>query len=308
MGTLLKRSDRPGLWRFALIYPLFLTTAVALIYTWDQSWAWWVPLLLLFGTWVCSLFACEHEAVHNTAFKTPTYNRITAFLAGLSYGYAPTMFRNFHFTHHLYTHQPGLDPEISIGRHPMPSVVEALPSYLAWLSGLPFFVFRFFMLVAGALGMPELLRQQVFPFFEPNDRWKLWVESVLILAVHGVLLYWAMYVDARFWGWFAGQLVGSALLASYTAAEHNGLDHEGTILDRTRSLRANPAVRWLMWNMNYHAEHHAYPAVPFYALPQLHQHLKNELAHQDLNHAAFHAQVFRDTTIGKLKRSGSDAQ
>jgi fatty acid desaturase len=29
-------------------------------------------------------------------------------------------------------------------------------------------------------------------------------------------------------------------------------------------------VRYLAWNMPFHAEHHSFPAVPFHALPRLH--------------------------------------
>lgn len=308
MGALLRRSDRPGLLRFLLIYPLFIGTGILLVHYWLESWWWRIPLLLVFGGLVCSLFATEHETIHQTAFKTPWLNRVVAFLAGFGYGYAPTLFRHFHFTHHLHTHQPGLDPEISLGNRPIPSVISNLPSYLVWLSGIPFLLFRLFMLIAGALGMPEFLRRAMFPFFAPKDRFKLWVESSIIVAIYGVLLYLAIAVDPRFWGWWVGQLVGSALTASYTAAEHNGLEHEGTILDRTRSLRANPVVRWFMWNMNYHAEHHAYPAVPFYALPQLHGHLAEDLVHDDLNHAAFHKQVLWDTTLGKRAKASSEQQ
>jgi fatty acid desaturase len=28
-------------------------------------------------------------------------------------------------------------------------------------------------------------------------------------------------------------------------------------------------MKWFTWNMPYHVEHHAYPSVPFHALPKL---------------------------------------
>jgi fatty acid desaturase len=37
------------------------------------------------------------------------------------------------------------------------------------------------------------------------------------------------------------------------------------------------AVRWLAWNMPYHAEHHAMPSVPFHRLPELHALTRSEL-------------------------------
>jgi fatty acid desaturase len=43
--------------------------------------------------------------------------------------------------------------------------------------------------------------------------------------------------------------------------------------------------------MPYHAEHHAYPAVPFHALPALHTELREELRNRDLGYSAFHLKV-----------------
>ncbi len=42
------------------------------------------------------------------------------------------------------------------------------------------------------------------------------------------------------------------------------------MLRSSRSTRSNRLVRRLAWNMPYHAEHHAYPALPFHALPAAH--------------------------------------
>jgi fatty acid desaturase len=35
----------------------------------------------------------------------------------------------------------------------------------------------------------------------------------------------------------------------------------------TRRTYTNGAVRFLIWQMSYHVEHHAFPSVPFHALP-----------------------------------------
>ena len=60
---------------------------------------------------------------------------------------------------------------------------------------------------------------------------------------------------------------------------------------RTRSMRAGALLKYLMWNMPYHAEHHAYPAVPFHALPALHAELLDELNEKDQGYPGFHLQV-----------------
>ena len=41
-------------------------------------------------------------------------------------------------------------------------------------------------------------------------------------------------------------------------------------LTNTRTTLTNAAVRLLMWNMPFHAEHHLYPSIPFHRLADAH--------------------------------------
>lgn len=45
----------------------------------------------------------------------------------------------------------------------------------------------------------------------------------------------------------------------------------------SRSVEANPVVRFLLLNENFHLEHHLFPGVPSYNLPKLHQLIRNKL-------------------------------
>jgi fatty acid desaturase len=117
--------------------------------------------------------------------------------------------------------------------------------------------------------------------------------------VHLGILGGAIYVYAGFWGLYIGLFVGHGFLASYTVAEYNGLPHEGSIVEKTRSIVAPFFVKFLMWNMPFHAEHHSYPAVPFHALPLLHEEMKAELKHKDQNHPKFHWTVLKKITVGR---------
>lgn len=291
LAELMKRSDGPALIRFVALYALFLGACAWAVRSWGGA-PWQVVLSQLgLGVLCCGMFAALHETAHNTAFKTPALNKVCALLAGIAHVYASVMFRELHFTHHRHTHVPGKDPEISLGSKPAPSVVRTLPMYLGWLTGLPLLMFKLGMLVSGALGLPEPLRAQLYPFARPRVRVALALESLLILGVYAAIALVAVYVHSGFWALLTGQLVGHALLASYTAAEHNGLPYGAPILECTRSMRTNPLVRLLMWNMPYHAEHHAYPAVPFHALPRLHGELGDELRNKDLSYPGFHLRV-----------------
>ena len=42
------------------------------------------------------------------------------------------------------------------------------------------------------------------------------------------------------------------------------------MLENTRTTFTTRLMRFLAWNMPYHAEHHAYPIVPFHKLPAFH--------------------------------------
>ena len=52
-------------------------------------------------------------------------------------------------------------------------------------------------------------------------------------------------------------------------AEHTGCPFEGSVLERSRTLRTNGVLRYFLWNMNYHSEHHGWPGVPWYRLQEV---------------------------------------
>ncbi|MFM7106031.1 MAG: fatty acid desaturase, partial [Flavobacteriales bacterium] len=265
---------------------LFCVSCYYVVIAWQIN-GWHIILSqFIFGVLCASIFACNHETVHRTAFKSVFLNRIAAAICGFECLYASTAFKELHFTHHRHTHEPGMDPEISFGRRPVPSVLRTLPTYLAWCTGLPFLMFKVFMILCGCFGMPEPIRQFAFPFIRRQVRMKLFLESILIALTYSTIIYLALFVNQGFWGLIVAQVTGHLMLSAYLAAEHNGLPYEETnILRKTRSMNCSKFMKTLMWNMTYHAEHHAYPAIPFHALPQLHELLKEEITNKDLSYA-----------------------
>ena len=55
--------------------------------------------------------------------------------------------------------------------------------------------------------------------------------------------------------------------------EHGAVPDTADALRAARTTLAPWWVRWLVYphNMNYHVEHHLYPAIPHYRLPQAHR-------------------------------------
>jgi fatty acid desaturase len=286
---LIKKNDK-ALLKFIVMYSYILLTGAALVLSWGYS-IWLIILAhIAFAPGFCSSFACEHETVHKTAFKSKFLNNLAARLCGIVQLYAPTMFQELHYTHHRYTHIPGKDPEISFGGKAIAPVISSLPMYFGWISGLPLFLMKFVMFIGGILGMPEFYRKAAFPFFRPRMRFAMFLDAMLLLAVHGTIICLAIFLSPGFWFIYSGIFFGHLTLSAYLAPEHNGLPHEGNIMAKTRSMQTNNLLRSLMWNMPYHAEHHAYPAVPFHALPALRKELESEIQNFE-NYPAFHFKV-----------------
>jgi fatty acid desaturase len=79
--------------------------------------------------------------------------------------------------------------------------------------------------------------------------------------------------------------------SAYLLAEHTGCPTTRDCLTNTRTTLTLSPVRLFAWNMPYHAEHHAYPAVPFHALPRLHERVRDRLANVEPGYLAATATV-----------------
>lgn len=276
LRTLGVKRDGPGLVRLGLLLPLTLISGVALV---QATGAWELALLLLVHGFVLFLwFPVLHETCHRTAFASPALNLTAAWLAALPQLTSPAQMRVFHFAHHRHTHDPALDPELG--------GVEALAAWprgamaLAWLTGLLLVAGRVSWLVFGAVGLwPGALWERVMPFVPAPARPALSRDNRLLLL--GVLgLGVAAWVHPPLVRLLAALLLGHAVLATYVVVEHRGLPTTGPVLARTRSFGGGPVVDFLMWNMPFHAEHHAWPGVPFHALPALRAQVADRLPHR----------------------------
>jgi fatty acid desaturase len=76
-------------------------------------------------------------------------------------------------------------------------------------------------------------------------------------------------------------------------AEHTGCAVTRDCLENTRTTLTLTLVRLFAWNMPYHAEHHAYPAVPFHALPRLHERVRGRIENLEPGYLAATAKVNR---------------
>ena len=95
----------------------------------------------------------------------------------------------------------------------------------------------------------------------------------------------AALVFQAHWVWWhlvLPRLVGGPLMILVTLIQH--AESDANVYDlrlSTRSVRTNALGEFLYMNMNYHIEHHAHSAVPFYALKELNRELRDRLPQPD---------------------------
>jgi fatty acid desaturase len=277
LRALQQRQDASSLTHLALHLGAFLLGIVLVIVTADRPVVAFFCTVLLAAIWA-TLFAPFHECTHQTAFQSRQLNMLGTWLTGIPFGMAPAFYRAFHFQHHRYTHDPERDPEIGGG--PQLDVWPTTPT--AWLS----LISGLWLCKLKAVTLFQVSRlsttqgEPIAPWISAEQRPQV-IKETRIVAAAWLGLVIATLVGIRGAGWLLLALILSHLFqAVWLSTEHTGLPHAGTILGRTRTMQVAPFVRWWLWNMNYHAEHHAWPAVPWDKLPMLHERVAGHLEHQ----------------------------
>lgn len=240
-----------------------------------------LPAAVLFGFTLVTMFAAMHESVHRTAFKSTWLNDGVGWFAGLLSFYNSTFYRYYHGWHHRFTQIPGRDPELE---DPKPT---DLGSYLLELSGLPWWIGKLRTHAAIARGRVEgygFLNDKTRPAVVRSVRLQLLVYGVAIAT--SVALWQPWFVTF----WLLPVAAAQPLLRAILLAEHTGCSNIDNPRSNTRTTYTILPVRFLMWEMPYHAEHHWYPALPFYALRAAHQTVEPRLTHvARAGYLGFHA-------------------
>lgn len=224
--------------------------------------------LLLHGIVLIFLFAPEHETIHRTAFRSRRLNDIVAWFAGLVLLLPPAYFRYFHFAHHRHTQDPERDPELAL---PKPAT---LAQWLTLVSGWPYWRGQAALLFEHARG------KVTAPYIPARNHAEVIREARIFLAVYlaAAIASIAARSDFLLIYWIVPALLGQPFLRLYLMAEHTGCPLVPDMLANSRTTISNATVRFIAWNMPYHAEHHAYPSVPFHQLPELHRRLKPDIS------------------------------
>ncbi|MEI6204103.1 MAG: fatty acid desaturase, partial [Enhydrobacter sp.] len=281
LKRLYTRSDWAGLKQTAAHLALLVLGGAAILYT---RGTWWVVLpLIAQAFFVNSLFGAMHESVHYGSFKTRWMADVLAFFSGAAILNNAGFYRHYHMAHHRYTQDPERDPELITSGTP-----RTWKNYLFRVSSIPFFVLR----TRDILLFPFGVRGDV-DYIHPSGwaearRWARYLLAFYLLLLAGSLYF---QTTAVLWVWLLPLAIGSPLLRLYLLTEHTLCPNSDDGFANTRTTVCNPVLRFLMWNLPFHAEHHLLPNIAFHNLPEAHQYLRPHLKFVARSYTQTHREI-----------------
>ena len=269
------KKDLPGLIHFFLyFFSLFIFGYLAYI----TLGTWWTYLFFfIYGTIYAFSVANWHETVHRTAFKTKWLNEFFYHISSFMCDFEGFRWRRSHTFHHTNTLQTedDYDHEIQVSR--------------------PIELFSFFLNFVPLTDLifpHKLIKYEVikhaFGKFSPvveitaskSYQKKILWNSRFYLCIWILIILYSLYI----WSFlpivyiilptYIGKPIWFAVnVTQHLAAKIDTKDHRLS----TYSIKINPILSFLYWNMEYHLEHHMFPSVPSYNLKKLRYEIDDQL-------------------------------
>lgn len=245
-------------WKILLFYLLW--GALGYFATLTSSWLLSLIAYIGIGFIMLGILTFMHDAVHGILFRNKRANELVGNLMMLPFWGTFITFKEDHLKHHRHT-RTLKDPD------------RISPVERTFLNYAIFYLYFFF---GGFLSVIHF--NFIFPFTD-FDKEKLRIHaisSILYVAVYVTAFYLASVY--HFWWvllevWLLPLIFFGIFNSWRFVPEHYNAGWNTDPILATRTISTNWFVRFFWNNINYHIEHHLYPAVPWYNLPKLHEKL-----------------------------------
>ena len=272
-----RRSTWITVWAIGSCYLAIFGSILAFDYTLTHYSA-WAPVIALLaiiviGSRQFALTILMHDAAHYALLPDKKFNDVVANwfcgypVLGHTQGY-----RKVHFKHHQHTEQDA-DPDLWLSRrYPIPAS-SLVRKFMRDLTGIAGFR-RVYQTIASAFRIPTGSEQSGFFSREISGFTRIsgfiaanLVIFLLMSLINPWYYLWFWWVPFLTWYSFIYRLRHIAEHAMVPAESH---------MNVARTTKVSPLIAWSFapFHVNYHAEHHLFPAAPWYSLPKLHQKLE----------------------------------
>lgn len=268
MKSLMKRSDRAALIDMGLWLGGVLLAGALACLAWGSLWC--IPAFAVYGVLWSASDHRAHELSHGTPFKTSWLNEVFYQIASFMTFHEAVFWRWSHARHHTDTLIVGSDREIAVPRPP--SLAHLLMDFF----GLHFIPGEIRRTLQHARGRISEETRTLVPVSEQP-------RMIRNSRIYGVIWAATLVASVALWSWlpvlllllprFYGAPVSQMMnLTQHAGLAENVLDHRMN----TRTVYMGRGLRFIYMNMNYHVEHHMFPMVPFHALAQLHEAIRDQ--------------------------------
>jgi fatty acid desaturase len=208
-----------------------------------------------------AFYLLSHEGHHNLLFRRAMVNHLANVALCIPLLHSPTAYRVLHQLHHQYLGGPG-DPDEYRNYTGDPRIRWALQ----WVR-----------LTIGTLVYMPLIPVVAWRRADAADRKRIALEYTLMSAIW-IAVFATFPIQVLLQVWLIPGVVVGYVSAVRALAQH-ALTESADPLLASRSVQSNRLVSFLLLNENYHLEHHLFPEVPSYRLPQLRGLLQDRLPH-----------------------------
>ncbi|HYS12251.1 MAG TPA: fatty acid desaturase family protein [Burkholderiaceae bacterium] len=270
-------------WRASYAIAQTVAIAAATIALAWTHFEWWlvIPAVLLLGTQQHALFVLAHEAAHYRLFEARWLNDFFGRLFGTLGAIPVGSYRVIHRLHHnnLYGE---VDPDIALhGGYPR-GKGYLLRKLLLDLTGINAWKNIAYFFGNPAINAATQRAQRPLDDTSPSLRAAARRDRLVVAAFHVavpvafVLTGGPTALGKYFVLWIVPLLtVLQPILRLRAICEHGAVTDTSTPLTAARTNVVGPLARVALFphHVNYHVEHHLFPAVPHYYLPRLHHEL-----------------------------------
>ncbi|MEO8422051.1 MAG: fatty acid desaturase family protein, partial [Hyphomicrobium sp.] len=236
----------------------------------------WHPVLyviavMFIGARQHALLILGHDASHYRYLRTRWQNDLFGNLFLMWPTFASVEgFRKFHGTHHQYTSLANDGNRDLWHTHNAEGELEPEWVFPKTRLGLALMILR---RAAFVTGLSWILRGLIGSSLIPSPRWMVAARLAFYASVAGLLTFYGAW-SGLVWYWLVPFCTWH-IAAQYIRliCEHSAVESEESEYSVTRTTIPTwlESIFILPRNVGFHLEHHWYPSVPFYRLPELHQ-------------------------------------
>lgn len=227
-----------------------------------------------------ALFILAHDAAHYRLYRRRWLNDLVGRVAGTLGGIPMCAYRIIHRLHHNHLYGPQ-DPDIALhGGYPRgraylaKKLTKDVCGLTAWKTYSYFFGSPAINTQINVIQRPLDDTSAQLRKAARRDRWVV-VGFHIAMPIAAFSAGWGLYYLVL---WVLPLATGlQAILRLRAICEHGALIDFSSPLSAARTnLPTSPWQRFFLFphHVNYHIEHHLYPAVPHYNLPRLHEELE----------------------------------